>query len=139
MSNRHLSIPKPRLTETEIIGLVSGSVHPYIVLLLLKHHHNACRMYLIGTTVMNSVSLSFNVTVYLYTNVYGDPAQRSLIFHKLRNFLLMLGSNGQILYRIDMSRLLCVKKQSCSCSSSQSTIGRTMVSSTKSPTQYGHE
>jgi hypothetical protein len=50
-----------------------------------------------------------------------------------------LGSNGQILYRIGMSRPLCVNRQTWSCSISQSTIGSTMVNTTKIPIQHGHK
>ncbi len=52
-----------------------------IILLLLKHHHNACSIYVTGAAVMKSVS------VYLYSAVYIDPTQNSLIFCKLHNFL----------------------------------------------------
>jgi len=66
---------------------------------------------------------------------WSNPAF-TYLFQITQLFGLCLGSNGQILYQIGMSRPLCVNKQAWFCSSSQSTIGNTMVNSTKIPTQH---
>jgi hypothetical protein len=74
--------------------LVLGSLgNTCIVLVFNQHRRNPCSMYLIAGTVMNNFFLSFNVPHYLYSYVYGDPTASSLVYCKLRSYLV--GAWGQ--------------------------------------------
>ncbi len=90
------------------------------------HHHTSsletssqCLLNLFDRwAVMNSVSLSFNVCLSLRLQCclyWSNPAFTDLL--QITQLLgSYFGSNGQVLYRIGMSRSLCVNKQAWPCS-----------------------
>ncbi len=81
-------------------------------------------------TFIQRFCLSLQCCLYWSNLTFTDLLQITQLFG------LCLGSNAQILYHIGMSRPLCVNKQAWSCLSSQSTIGSTMINSTKIPIQH---
>jgi len=71
------------------ICLILGNIgNTFIIFILKKRQQNACSMYLLNAAIMNIIFLTFNILLLTYTYNYGDPTSQSLIFCKLRRFLL---------------------------------------------------
>jgi hypothetical protein len=69
--------------------LILGNIgNAFIIYIWRKRQQNTCSMYLLNAAIMNIIFLTFNVPLLTYTYDHGDSTSRSLIFCKLRNFLL---------------------------------------------------
>lgn len=89
MSTSLLSVAQVQLTRYgSSLLLLLGTIGNVLILCIFsKNSRNACKIYLMGSAVMNTVSLFFNVPIYHITAIYGDPTSNSIVVCKLRSYL----------------------------------------------------
>lgn len=67
------------------IMLILGNIgNIFIIILFYRRRQNACSLYLLCASIMNSVALTFSGISIVYSLDYGDVANRSLFFCKFR-------------------------------------------------------
>jgi hypothetical protein len=70
------------------IILVLGNIgNTFVILLFYQRRRTACSIYLSCAALINIIYLTFNIPIYIYTYLRGDPTSNSLIFCKLRFYL----------------------------------------------------
>jgi predicted permease len=94
MSTSILPIVQIQLTRyvMPIILIIGNIGNIFIVILFSRHRKNACSLYLICAAVMNFGFIGYIIPMGVYSLTYGDPGSYSLIFCKLRQYLLHIYS-----------------------------------------------
>ncbi|CAF0947714.1 unnamed protein product [Adineta steineri] len=73
---------------TYTIVMVLGNIgNIFIIILFARQRQNACSIYLISSTIINSIYLTFNSFVQLFPFYYADETIRAFILCKLRSYI----------------------------------------------------
>jgi hypothetical protein len=94
MSSSVLPLLQVQLTlYGSYIILIFGNIgNAFIVILFSRHRQNSCSTYLLCAAFINSVFITFNISLSMYTINYGDPTIHSLVFCKLRLYFIHVWS-----------------------------------------------